>query len=114
MSKTVVFCSTHPLPSESFPEAMLRDVARSFNADKSVGFLLKAKSDWKQFLNDAELGEIIIVGVDDPSDYEIPLDGLTPMSTHVNNKLVPCKFQIVERKGVLVFSSEDLLQIQPA
>ena len=102
MYKTVVFCSTQPIPNESFPQATIEAVARSFAAKKAMGCVLKSKSGWKQFLSDAEISEIVLVGVDNPSEYEVPLDDLTPMLTDINGELVQCNFQVVDGKGILL------------
>lgn len=108
MSKAVIFCSTQRIPSEIFPKVIVEEVTRSLARDKAMGFVLGSKSDWKQFLNDPEVSEIVLVGVDNPDDYEVPPDGLTPMTTHINNRLIPCKFQTIKKKGILIFSDADM------
>lgn len=101
MSKQIVFCSTQRIPNEEFPESLLVSLA-GLSMMNAVGCRLKSKSGWKSFLTNEEVGEIVLLGVDDPSEYEVPLEDLTDILTYAGDYLIPTKCQIVNKKIVLV------------
>jgi hypothetical protein len=107
MYKTVVFYSDREIPNDGFTQETMQAVASYFAANKIMSVSSESKSDWKKFLEQDDVSEIVLVGVNDPGEYEVPLDGLTDMLTDVNGHLVPCKFQVIDRKGVLIFSKAE-------
>jgi hypothetical protein len=101
MSKVVAFCSTQRVPNDEFTEEMLRAIA-GLAYLQAKGYQLKSKSSWKSLLNDPEVGQIVLLGVEDPAEYEVPLEDLVDISTVAGRYVIPTKCQIINRTVVLV------------
>jgi len=97
----MVFCSTEPIPNDAATRAILRAVAEPMGRNVK-GHVLKSKSDWRAFLKREGVAEIVLFGVDDPAEYDVPTRGMIEMQTLIGDQLVPFKFQVIGRQGVLV------------
>jgi hypothetical protein len=104
MQDLMVFCSLQPLPNDEFTKEMMMSIAAP-GMRRMGSYHLKSKSDWKNLPDDEKIAEIVLVGADDPAEYEVPAEGMVEIHTRVGDQYRPCQFQVIElgpgRKGVL-------------
>ena len=104
MQDLMVFCSLQPLPNDEFTKEMMTSIAAP--AMRRMGsYVLKSKSDWRSLLGNEQIAEIVLLGVDNPAEYDVPSEGICPILSRVGDDYRTCQFQVIKlgtgRKGVL-------------